>query len=253
MERPTILITNDDSVYSKGICELIKLARKVGDVVVVAPDSGRSGMSSAITHSAPIRLNRLHEEAGFVVYSCTGTPVDCVKLSLFTLFKDKKPDLLLSGINHGSNASVNALYSATVGAATEGCVNGVQTLALSLCDHEEEADFSFMLPYVEKLIKGTLANPLPVGTFLNVNFPKGELMGMKVCRQAEGRWSQEFDAKKSGYGDVSYWLSGFYVCLETNAEDTDNWALEHQYGSVVPTKVDMTDYGVLSKLKDLYD
>ena len=132
-DRPTILITNDDGVYSKGITELIKVAREFGNVVVVAPDGGRSGMSSAITHNREVRLNKLHEESGFVVYACDGTPVDCVKLSLFALFSEKYPDLLLSGINHGSNASVNAVYSATVGAATEGCANNVQTVVRNCC------------------------------------------------------------------------------------------------------------------------
>lgn len=250
--RPTILITNDDSVYSKGICELIKIAREFGDVVVVAPDRVRSGMSRAITHAEPMRLNMLHKEDGFVVYSSSGTPVDCVKLAFFALFKEKRPELLLSGINHGSNASVNAVYSATVGAAIEGCVNNVPSVALSLCDHNENADFSHILSAVRSIIEKTLNNPLPYATYLNVNFPTGKLDGVKVCRQADARWSEEYDQKVSDYGDVSYLLAGYFDDREPQSQDTDEWALTHQCASIVPSKVDMTNYECLSQLKDLY-
>lgn len=247
-KRPTFLITNDDSVYSKGICELINVAREIGNVVVVAPDSGRSGMSSAITHSSLIHLNRLHEEVGFSVYSCNGTPVDCVKLALFALFDKEKPDFLISGINHGSNASVNAMYSATVGATMEGCINGIPSMALSLCDHDENADFSILLPFVKTLLEKMVQNPVPYGTFLNVNFPKGEVRGVKVCRQADSRWSEEYDCHISGYGDKVYLLKGYFSCREPKAEDADVWTLEHGYASLVPVKVDMTNYSVMEEM-----
>jgi 5'-nucleotidase len=250
--RPTILITNDDSVYSKGICELIKAVRPLANVVVVAPDHVRSGMSCAITHSEAMRLSKLHEEEGFTVYSSSGTPVDCIKLSFFALFKDKRPDLLLSGINHGSNSSVNSLYSATVGAAMEGCVNNVPSIAFSLCDHQEDADFSQVIPYVVQIIKNVLDHPIPYATFLNVNFPKGEIKGLKVCRQADARWSEEYDQKISEYGDVSYFLAGYFDNREPESTDTDEWALAHQYGAIVPTKIDMTNYDCLNELKELY-
>lgn len=248
---PTILITNDDSVYSKGICELIKVARGLGNVVVVAPDCVRSGMSGAITHKEHIRLTLLHEEEGFVVYSCSGTPVDCVKLALFSVFKDNKPDLLLSGINHGSNASVNAVYSATVAAAMEGCISNIPSIALSLCEFDEDADFSHTLPEIKKLVSHVLEHTLPHGTYLNVNFPGGELKGMKVCRQSDAFWDQEFDHISSYYGDSTFQLAGFYVCREPDAEDADYWALSHQYGSIVPQKIDMTDYDTLVNLKNI--
>ena len=251
--RPTILITNDDSVYSKGICELIKVAREIGDVVVVAPDSVRSGMSGAITHKEHVRLSLLHEEEGFVVYSCSGTPVDCVKLALFSVFKDKKPDLLLSGINHGSNASVNAVYSATVAAAMEGCIVDIPSVALSLCEFEEDADFSHALPEIKKLVGYVLDNSLPHGTYLNVNFPGGPLKGMKVCRQSDAFWDQEFDYISTYYGDSTYQLAGYYVCREPEAQDGDFWALSNQYGSIVPQKIDMTDYDTLSDLKKCFN
>ncbi|MCQ2210785.1 MAG: 5'/3'-nucleotidase SurE [Paludibacteraceae bacterium] len=250
--RPTILITNDDSVYSKGICELIKVAREFGNVVVVAPDRVRSGMSRAITHAETMHLNKLHEEDGFIVYSSSGTPVDCVKLAFFALFKENKPDLLISGINHGSNSSVNAVYSATVGAAMEGCINNVSSVALSLCDHNEDADFSFILPAIKKIILTMLNHPLPYATYLNVNFPMGQLEGMKVCRQSDARWSEEYDQKISEYGDKSYLLGGYFDNREPQSEDTDEWALNHHFGSIVPSKVDMTNYECLNDLKNLY-
>lgn len=251
--RPTILITNDDSVYSKGICELIKVAREFGDVVVVAPDRVRSGMSRAITHMESMRLNKLHDEDGFVVYSCSGTPVDCVKLAFFALFDEKRPDLLLSGINHGSNSSVNSLYSATVGAAMEGCVNNVKSVAFSLCDHREDADFSFMLPAAREIIAQVIENDLPYATYLNVNFPIGELEGVRVCRQADARWSEEYDQKVSEYGDKSYQLAGYFMNREPDSEDTDEWALNHHCGSIVPTKVDLTNYDSLNEIKNRFE
>lgn len=251
--RPTILITNDDGVYSKGITELIAVAREFGNVVVVAPDGGRSGMSSAITHTKEVHLNKLHDEPGFVVFACDGTPVDCVKVSLFALFSEKYPDLLLSGINHGSNASVNAVYSATVGAATEGCTNNVQTVAFSLCDHDADADFSYALVEIRKIIDNVLKNPLPYATFLNVNFPVGPLQGMKVCRQSDACWSEEYTLIEHPYGRLSYQLAGFYVCREPEATDTDNWALTNHYGSIVPSQIDRTNYDSLTQLKSIYE
>ena len=251
-KRPKIFITNDDSVYSKGICELVNLARRIGDVVVVAPDDIRSGMSSAITHKEPIKLKLLHDEPGYTVYSCTGTPVDCVKLAFFAVFKDGYPDILLSGINHGSNASVNSVYSATVGAAMEGCIDGIPSIALSLCSHDEEADFSYALPWCERLINLVLKNDvLPKGTYLNVNFPEGEIEKCVFCRQAEARWSEEYDLKTSRYGEHSYLLGGYFDDLEPSSTDTDEWALNHKCASVVPCKVDMTDYQFLNRTKEI--
>lgn len=251
--RPIILITNDDSVYAKGIHELIEVARNLGDVVVVAPDRVRSGMSSALTHSEPLRLIPVREEDHCKVYACTGTPVDCMKLAFYRLFAERQPDLVLSGINHGSNASVNCLYSATVGAAMEGCVNNVPSIAFSLCDHDAEADFSYCLPFVEKVISSVLQHSLPHATFLNVNFPTGEMAGMKVCRQADARWSEEYNVVKGENGEEQFQLAGYFDNRETESDDTDGWALDHHYGSIVPTTIDMTNYRVLNQMKEMYE
>ena len=247
-DQPIIFITNDDSVYSKGISELIKAMAHLGQVVVVAPDIVRSGSSSAITHGVGLELNLLKQEDNLHVFSCSGTPVDCVKLAFFALFDKQLPTIVLSGINHGSNASVNSLYSATVGAAIEGCVNNISSIAFSLCDHDDNADFSNTIEHVVFLVERVLKNPLPNGTFLNVNFPKGKILGLKSVRQADARWSEEYDVTKKENG-TKYWLAGYFDNREPQALDTDEWALGNGYGSVVPVKIDMTDYDWLNKNK----
>lgn len=244
-DKPIIFITNDDSVHSKGIAELIKAVAHLGQVVVVAPDIVRSGSSSAITHGVGLELKLLSSQENLYIFSCSGTPVDCVKLAFFTLFDKQLPHIVLSGINHGSNASVNSLYSATVGAAIEGCVNNISSIAFSLCDHADNADFSNTLPHVVALVERILNKPLPNGTFLNVNFPKGKVKGVRIVRQADARWSEEYEITKEN-GETKYWLAGYFDNREPQALDTDEWALGNGYGSVVPVKIDMTDYDWLS-------
>lgn len=248
-KRPVILITNDDGVFSKGIKTLMDIASRFGDVVVFAPDKVRSGLSSAISANDAILYSKLYSHDGVSVYSASGTPTDCVKLAFYSLFKDRKPDLLLSGINHGSNTSVNSVYSGTIGAALEGCINRVPSVALSLCDHAWNADFSATTPFIEKIIDFVLRDSLSFGTCLNVNFPKGEIKGMKVSRQADAYWDEEFEPRRDKDGFLGYWLVGSFVNREPLNKDTDMWAIDNGYASVVPMKVDMTDLSSCDYLK----
>ncbi len=243
-----ILITNDDGYQAKGIHELTRVMRRLGQVTVVAPDGPRSAQSNALTVLTPIRLNKIKEEEGLTIYSCSGTPTDCIKLALHELFKGSKPDLLVSGINHGSNASINVIYSGTMGAVLEGCEQGIPSIGFSLCDYQADADFSHFTKHIEGITKTLLECTMPYGTCFNINAPKGEIKGIRKARQCRGDWSNDFkknfDQRESPY----YWLTGDYTNHEPQAEDTDEWALEHGYISVVPTKIDLTDYDCLSGL-----
>ena len=249
-KRPLILVTNDDGVFAKGINTLIEIALSFGDVVVFAPDVVRSGMSNAITAHSPIVYSKLFSEGGLTVYSCTGTPTDCVKLSCYALFKDRKPDLLLSGINHGSNASVNVIYSGTMGAVLEGCANRISSIGFSLCDHSWDADFSISKAYIQSIIGLVLENSLPNEICLNVNIPNGAIKGVKICRQALGYWREEFEPRQDKNGSTGYWLTGEFVNQEPDAEDTDDWALANGYVSIVPTTVDLSNKEYINAIKD---
>ncbi len=249
MQKPLIFITNDDGDQAKGISVLIKIAQQFGDVVVMAPDGPRSGQSNAITVSQPLRFKLLKEEPGLQIYTCNGTPTDCVKLALNELFVDKRPDILLSGINHGSNAAINVIYSGTMGAVLEGCVNGISSIGLSIDDYAYDADFSNFEPFISKIIANELKNPLPYGVCLNINAPKLEIKGLRVARQCEGRWTQEFAKRIDPAGRAYFWLTGQYENHEPKAEDTDDWAINQGYVSVVPVRVDLTAHEYLEKLK----
>ena len=192
MKDKLILITNDDGVNAKGISELVGIARKYGKVLVVAPDGARSGQSNAITMTEPLYKTKLLEEDGLTIYKCSGTPTDCVKMALNNIL-DKKPDFIFSGINHGSNSSVNVIYSGTMGAVLEGCSQGITSVGFSLCDHSKDADFSLFLPFVESIIAKVSTQDLPQGVCLNVNAPIGEIKGVRVCMQSKGQWIEEFD------------------------------------------------------------
>ncbi|MFV0289939.1 MAG: 5'/3'-nucleotidase SurE [Mangrovibacterium sp.] len=248
MTRPLILLSNDDGFQAKGIKVLIDALKSIGDIVVVAPDSAMSGMSSALTSERPLRVTLLTEEEGLRIYSCSGTPADCVKLAFHELL-DRKPDYVLSGINHGANNSISVIYSGTVGAALEGCIHGVPSIAFSLCNHAEDADFSEVIAWVVRVFKQVQINGLPKYTFLNVNFPLGNIKGIEVCRQSEGRWENEMEKRVDPRGNTYYWLSGKFNNLEPNAKDTDLSVVKKQYVSVVPIKVDMTDYNFYNKLR----
>lgn len=249
-KRPLILITNDDGYQSKGIKALINSVKNLGDIVVVAPDGPRSGMSSAISSLQPIRVGLVEEKDNIKIYACTGTPVDCVKLGISEVV-GRKPDLLLSGVNHGSNASICVVYSGTMGAAIEGCIFKVPSIGFSLLDHDFDADFGPSEKYIHTISKQVLEQGLPLGTCLNVNIPMGDnLKGIKVCRQTAGQWVEEFAESQDGGGRQVYWLTGRFENDEPNDQTTDEWCLEQGYVSVVPTKVDMTDHDYISTIKD---
>jgi len=248
-ERPLILVTNDDGVFAKGIKALVEATLPFGDVVVFAPDTARSGMSNAITVYNAVTYTKLSSKEGLTIYSSNGTPTDCVKLACHVLFQERRPDLLLSGINHGSNASVNVIYSGTMGAVFEGCMNGTPSIGFSLCDHDPDADFSPSIPYIRTIIEETLKKPLPWGVCLNVNMPEGDIKGVKVCRQALGYWKEEYEAQQNENGQTGYWLTGRFVCRDEHVEDTDDWALANGYVSIVPCNVDLSDKGYIIEIK----
>ncbi len=250
-EQPLILITNDDGITAPGIASLIQLAQEIGRVFVVAPDKPQSGMGHAITINSTIRVQKTNYYQGIEEYSCSGTPVDCVKIAINKLMPER-PQIILSGINHGSNLSINVIYSGTMSAAVEGAVEGIPSIGFSLCDYAHEADFSQSANFVKRIIETTLQHGLNNGTCLNVNIPKmkkEEITGLMVCRQANAVWVEEFDERTDPYGRPYYWLTGSFKNLEPEAVDTDVWANDHGYISIVPTHADMTDKNSLSQLK----
>lgn len=246
--KPYIFITNDDGVDAPGIQTLIKLMTNIGKVVVVAPDGARSGMSNAITVQHPLRYTLLSDTDDCTIYSCTGTPTDCVKLGLDQIVT-RQPDLLVSGINHGSNAAINVIYSGTMGAALEGAEKGIPSIGFSLCDHRMEANFTHFSPYILEICQQVLKNKLPRSVCLNVNAPIGTPKGMKVVRQCAGQWIKEFEARKDTYGRPYFWVTGEFENKQPNDTDTDEWALANGYISIVPTQTDMTAYGMMENVK----
>ena len=250
IKRPLILITNDDGYQAKGIDALIDSVRDLGDVLVVAPDGPRSGMSSAITSLQPLRANLIKEEPGLKLYACTGTPVDCVKLGINEV-AERQPDIVLSGINHGSNAAVAVLYSGTMGAAMEGAVFKVPSIGFSLLDHSHSADFETSKKYVHMITKQVLEEGLPEATCLNVNIPRGkDVKGLRICRQTSGKWINEFLESKDGADREIYWLTGEFMNDEPHDRETDEWALANGYVSVVPVKIDMTHHEYMDAIKN---
>ena len=257
-ERPLILISNDDGFRAKGINSLIDMVKDFGDILVCAPDSSRSGYSTAfsgleyLTLRKSTTINGYQQlQEGVEIYYSNGTPVDCIKLAYHELC-DRKPALVLGGINHGDNSTVNNHYSGTVGVAKEGCLKGIPSIALSLCDYDKDADFEPMRPFVRQLVEMVLKNGLPEGSFLNVNFPKGkEYKGVRVCRMTKGGWENEVISRDHPRGFKYYWLVGNLNNAEPNAEDTDQWALNNGYIAITPTTIDITDYNLMEKLKDL--
>lgn len=250
MER-LILVTNDDGVFSRGIEHLAVIASAFGKVVVVAPIKGQSGMSHAITIESPLRIKKVKKVGEIDFYACTGTPVDAVKLAMNKIL-GRKPDLILSGINFGSNSATSIVYSGTMAAAIEGCINNIQSIGFSLLDWDEHADLTHTSEYVKQVINNAIEYKLPKGICLNVNMPKlngEEIKGVKVCRQNNGYWQEEFDHRKDPHNREYYWLTGQFVNLEPEAEDTDEWALKNNYVSVVPVKIDFTCFDTIDKIK----
>lgn len=253
MSRPLILVTNDDGIVAPGIRALVEVASQFGEVVVVAPDSPQSGKGHAITIHDPLRLKHVQVFPGLEAWECSGTPVDCVKLAKHVVLKDRQIDLCVSGINHGSNASINILYSGTLSAAMEASLEGVKSIGFSLLDYGFEADFEPGKRWVGQLIQFALKNTFPAGNLLNVNIPKlpaEAIRGIRVCRQAEARWVEEFLEGRDPNNQPYYWLTGKFV-NEDQEEDTDIWALENGYISVVPSMHDLTDHPALEGMKHL--
>lgn len=253
MGRPLILITNDDGIFAGGIKALVEVAVEFGDVVVVAPDSPQSGMGHAVTINNIITM----KEERFPVqnvkaYSTSGTPVDCVKMSIYQILKGKKPDLLLSGINHGANSSINVIYSGTMSAAVEGALEDIPSIGFSLLSHDSQADFSDCQPFVRDIIDQSLKMGIPNGTCLNVNIPyvkKSEIKGIKICRQGKGYWEDSFEKRVAPFGKEYYWITGQFTQMD-KGEDTDTWALENNYISIVPTQFDLTAHHTISSLNE---
>lgn len=247
--KPFILISNDDGYHSKGIRSLVDMVKDLGRVLVVAPESARSGFSCAFSATEPLRLKRRKDIDGVEVWSCTGTPVDCVKIALDQFCRDCKPDLVIGGINHGDNASVNSHYSGTMGVTLEGCMKYIPSVAFSICDHSADADFEPLRPYVRKVVKKVLEEGLPKGVCLNVNFPKlPSFKGVKVCRMAQGSWGNEVEKRRHPNGYDYFWMTGSYTNDEPVSDDTDNWALTHGYVAITPTTIDVTAYEMMDKL-----
>ncbi|HRZ96498.1 MAG TPA: 5'/3'-nucleotidase SurE [Paludibacter sp.] len=246
--RPLILVTNDDGDNAKGIDVLTRIMMKLGDVIVMAPDGPRSAQSNALTVTHPIRFKKLEETEGLIRYSCTGTPTDCVKLALNEVV-ERKPDLIVAGVNHGSNAAVNIIYSGTMGAVLEGCESGILSIGFSICDHSPNADFTLFEPYILQISETALANGLPRGVCLNVNAPTGNINGIRIARQCDGQWTKEYAKRIDPQERAYFWLTGSFENYEPNAEDTDEWALANGYISVVPAKIDLTAYETLETLK----
>ena len=249
-EKPLILVTNDDGILAPGIRALISVMETIGEVIVVAPDKPQSAMGHAITINNTLFLDKISkEDATITEYSCSGTPVDCVKLAVNEILH-RKPDLCVSGINHGSNSSINVIYSGTMSAAVEAGIEGIQAIGFSLLDFDWNADFEPIKSFVKKITLETLANKLPAGVVLNVNFPKlkeNEIKGIKICRQAKAYYAQKFDKRQTPSGKDYYWLTGKFT-NEDQGEDTDEWALENGYISVVPVQFDLTAHHAMQQL-----
>ena len=252
MDERLILVTNDDGYASKGIGAAIAVARRFGRVVVVAPETAQSGFSQAITMYRPLFLRRIPAGEGVEMYAFSGTPVDCVKVAFDHLLRDRRVDLVLSGVNHGSNSAVNVLYSGTMGAAIEGSFYGCPSIGLSLADHGADADFEAAELYAERIVRAVLERPVGESLCLNVNIPVGrpeEIRGVRVCRQNLGYWREEFYRREDPQGREYFWLTGDFVDREPEAPDTDERALAEGYVSVVPVQVDLTDYARMDSLR----
>ncbi len=249
-DLPLILVTNDDGITAPGIAATVEVMKKLGKVVVVAPDSPQSGMGHAITINKPLRLDKNHQFGDEVEsYQCSGTPADCVKLAVDKVLH-RKPDLLVSGVNHGSNSSINVIYSGTMSAAVEGAIEGITAIGFSLLDYSWDADFTASKDVMHKVASNVIEHGLPDDTLLNVNIPKGsqeDLKGIKICRQARAKWVEEFDQREDPYGRNYFWLTGKFNNMD-KGEDTDEWALANNYVSVVPVQFDLTAHHAIGTL-----
>lgn len=249
-----ILLTNDDGLYAAGLRTLLGVMEEFGKVVMISTMESMSGMSQALTVKTPLRVKLLEENDNHRIYACNGTPTDSVKLAVNQLL-ERVPDWVVAGINHGANASVSVLYSGTMAAALEGCLYGIDSVGFSLNNFSPAADFSVCKKYIRIIMKKLSSEPLPEGICLNVNIPsadKKEIKGIRICRQSKGNWKEEFEKRKDPMGKTYYWLTGSFQNHEPDADDTDEWALSHNYVSVVPVSVDMTAHRYINKFKERF-
>ncbi len=249
--KPLILITNDDGVSAKGLFSLFEAMKDFGEIVIVAPDSPQSGMGHAITINFPLRLDKVDLFDEVQAYSCSGTPVDCVKLGIYEVLK-KKPDLIVSGINHGANTSTNVLYSGTMSAAVEGAMENIPSIGFSLCNFDSDADFSVAQKVVRQVVQKVLTEGMPEETCLNVNIPdvsQENFKGIKLCHQAKAFWEDSFDKRLDQFGRPYFWLTGHFLNQE-RTNDTDLYWIDAGYASIVPTQFDMTAYKALKELEN---
>ena len=250
-KKPVILVTNDDGITAPGIHALVEEMKQFGDVVVVAPDKPQSGTGHGITLAKPLRYQEVEMSEGCIAYSCSGTPVDCVKLAV-NIILSKKPDLVVSGVNHGSNSSVNVIYSGTMSAAIEGALEGIPAIGFSLLNYSLDANFTTSAKVVRSITSNVIKNGMPRGCCLNVNIPNievGALKGIKVCRQANANWEQEFDERTDPTGKKYYWLTGIFKNYD-QGNDTDEWALANNFVSIVPVQYDLTAHHAMTFLNE---
>ncbi len=255
MKKPLILVTNDDGIHAPGIRNLVEAVKELGEVVVLAPDQPQSGQGHAITLEHPIKLREEHIFEDVIAYSCSGTPVDCVKLAKNVIWKDREIDLCVSGINHGSNASINIIYSGTMSAAMEASLEGIDSIGFSLLDYSYDADFEAAKYYAKEISKKALEKAFEKCKLLNVNIPKltlEEIKGIKVCRQGDGYWVEDFQEGSDPRGRNYYWLTGKFINKEKGNE-SDIWALENGYISIVPSGHDLTIHPAINTMKYLED
>jgi 5'-nucleotidase len=255
MPKPLILVSNDDGITSKGIRVLVSVMKKIGDVVVVAPDSPQSGMGHAITIGETLRLYEEDIFEDVLAFKSSGTPADCVKLAKHYVLKDRTPDLVVSGINHGSNTSISVLYSGTMSAAIEGALEGLPSIGFSLCDYSSKADFSHVEEWVEKIARQVLERGISKGVALNVNFPPKRneaIKGIKVCRQADAKWQEEFAERFDPTGRKYFWMAGNFVNFD-KGEDNDEWAIANNYISIVPCQYDLTAHHAITQMNKEWD
>jgi 5'-nucleotidase len=256
MTRPLILVSNDDGITSKGILTLVTVMKEIGDVIVVAPNSPQSGMGHAITVGNTLRLEENYIFEGVKAWECSGTPADCVKIARHFVLKDlREPDVIVSGVNHGSNTSISVLYSGTMSAAIEGAIEGTPAIGFSLADFSHKADFSHTEEYIKKITLQVLSKRLPKGVALNVNFPAKRtepLKGIRICRQANAKWVEDFDQRFDPNGRRYFWMRGNFVNFD-KGEDNDEWAIANNYVSVVPCQFDLTAHSAIPIINEDWD
>lgn len=252
-----ILVSNDDGITAKGIRTLVDIMKDIGDVVVVAPDGPQSGMGHAITVGETLRLEETTIFDGVRAFECSGTPADCVKIARHFVLKGelRQPDIVVSGINHGSNTSISVLYSGTMSAAIEGAIEGTPAIGFSLCDYSHNADFSHVEPYISSITRQVLNRGLPKGVALNVNFPPKRhenIKGIRICRQSNAKWVEDFDQRFDPNGRRYFWMAGNFVNFD-KGEDNDEWAIANNYVSVVPVQFDLTAHEAIARLNEEWD